>query len=201
MGTIIRTTVTGFVAVIIATVILGLAYPAAVWGVSRIVADSADGHLVHDGTCLVAAGGMADGRGPTDPATEQQPDAAAATESLRFMAGRAEGLTNLGPSSPELATAIGTRRAAIAEREGVDPAAIPADALTGSGSGADDGISPEYAELQIPRIARENGMSEDEVRAIVDKATDGRVLGVFGEPVVHVTEVNLSLPGGATCAK
>lgn len=199
MRTLLRTTLTGFVAVVIATVVLGLAYPAAVWGVSRLASRSADGDLVYSGDCLLAARGMADGRGPADPAADSGSAPAGGADSLRFMAGRPIGMTNEGPNSPALSAAINTRRAAIAAREGVDPSQVPVDALTGSASGVDDGISVAYAELQIPRIARENHMREQDVQRLVDAATDGRALGVLGEPVVHVTEVNLALPGATTC--
>ncbi|MDO4609164.1 potassium-transporting ATPase subunit C [Corynebacterium sp.] len=190
-----RTLAAGFIAVIIATVVLGLAYPAAVWGVSRIVAGSADGHLVTDGGCVVVSDQLADGRAAAIEAGDVPDDADA------WFHHRPDGMTNLSQSSPELAADVEQRRAAIAEREGVDPSAVPADALTGSGSGADPSISPAYAEIQIPRVARATGLPEEEVRALVADATHGRVLGILGEPHVNVTELNLSLPGGSACAK
>ena len=81
----------------------------------------------------------------------------------------------------------------MADAEGVDPADVPVDALTASGSGLDPDISPAYAQLQIARVARERGLSQDEVRALVDDTTVGRDLGVLGEPRVNVLRLNLAL--------
>lgn len=73
-----------------------------------------------------------------------------------------------------------------------DPA-VPADAVTASASGLDPHISPAYAALQIPRIARVRGLSEDAVRTLMTRHTDNRTLGFLGEPGVNVLELNLAL--------
>ncbi|MCF4007727.1 potassium-transporting ATPase subunit C [Corynebacterium uropygiale] len=182
MMSFLRSTVRGFIAVIIGTVVLGMAYPCVMWAVSRINADAAEGHLIYDGDCLVAAHGLADGR----------PDDA-------WFQSRAEGATNLSPLDPQLNKDYESRRQEIAAREHVAPEQVPLDAVSGSGSGADDGISPAYAELQVPRVARAHGLSEEEVRRLVSEHTAGRIIGVLGDPVVHVTDLNAALPGGTTC--
>lgn len=104
--------------------------------------------------------------------------------------------SNLTPASEEYAQAIAERvekiRAAHPEK-GDEP--IPVDLVTCSGSGLDPHISPAAAEYQVPRLAKANGMTEDEVHAIVEKCTKGRFLGVLGEKTVNVLEVNLRLDG------
>jgi K+-transporting ATPase ATPase C chain len=82
----------------------------------------------------------------------------------------------------------------------VSDLAVPADAVTASGSGLDPDISPAYADLQIARVARARGVGTDQIRRLVADHTDGRALGVFGEPQVNVLELNIALdqkyPGG-----
>ena len=108
----------------------------------------------------------------------------------------ASGGTNLGPLSKKLIEAVEGRIAAYREENGLAPAtAVPADAVTASGSGLDPHISPENARLQARRVARARGLSESEVLARISASTEGRTLGILGEPRVNVVLLNLSLDG------
>lgn len=104
--------------------------------------------------------------------------------------------SNLSPASPEYEALVAERVAALrAANPAMGDAPIPVDLVTCSGSGLDPDISPAAAEYQAARIAAARGISETEVRAAIDAATSGRLLGVFGEPRVNVLKVNLILDG------
>ncbi|WP_217614749.1 K(+)-transporting ATPase subunit C [Cellulomonas sp. GbtcB1] len=181
-------------AMLVLTVILGVAYPLLVTGLGRLMPARADGSLVTGADGAVVGSSLigqsftdADGA-PLPRYFQSRPSAAGDGYD-----GAASSGSNLGPENPDLVAAIEARREAVAALEGVDVAAVPADAVTASGSGLDPQISPAYAELQVPRVARERGLPERQVRALVAAATTGRALGVLGEPAVDVLELNLAL--------
>ena len=104
--------------------------------------------------------------------------------------------SNLSPSSGEYETLVAERVEKLeAANPDMDEAEVPVDLVTCSGSGLDPHISPAAAEYQVARIAKASGKTEDEVRAVIKKCTDGRFLGIFGEKTVNVLEVNLMLDG------
>ena len=104
--------------------------------------------------------------------------------------------SNLSPASEEFESLVAQRVEMIREANpDMDKTAIPVDLVTCSGSGLDPHISPAAAEYQVPRIAQANGMTQEEVRSIIKKCTDGQFLGVFGEETVNVLKVNLMLDG------
>ena len=106
--------------------------------------------------------------------------------------------SNLGPTSTNLFAAVAQRILDYrAENNLATNAPAPADAVTASGSGLDPHISPANAELQIPRVARARGLAEDRVRELVRQNTNGRDLGVFGEPRVNVMTLNFALAESA----
>ena len=183
MRVYLRNLIAGFVAVLLCVVALGMIYPAAVWGLSRITPKSADGNLIYQGECLVGSTQIQDG-----------------LEDGPYFFARAEGMSNYGTSSTELEKAIRERREEIAQREGVSVEHVPADAVTGSGSGVDSGISPEYAELQAPRVAREQGMSVEDVKKLIADNTEHASLGFLGEDTVNVTTLNIALPTPTPCS-
>lgn len=158
---------------LVATVLLGVAYPAAVWAVGRVVPG---GHATIGQDFPVADDGWFHGR-----------------PSANDYDGLASAPSNLGPSNPDLLALIDERRVAIAEVEGVDPSAVPADALTASGSGLDPFISPEYAALQVERVAERRGLRVAEVEQLVEEHTSSRQLGFLGQPRVDVVSLNRAL--------
>lgn len=187
MSGFLRQLRTSAVVLLLMTALLGLAYPLALTGVAQVIApSSADGSLLRDGSTVV--GSRLIGQSfAGDPRYFQSRPSASDYDGL------ASGASNLGPESKVLITAVAERRAAVAAFEDVDPAAVPPDALLASGSGLDPGISPEYAALQVPRVARERGVSTAQVRALVARYTEGRSLGFLGEPQVLVLPLNRAL--------
>ena len=104
--------------------------------------------------------------------------------------------SNLSPASEEYEALVAERVEKLrAANPDMEETAIPVDLVTCSGSGLDPHISPAAAEYQVARIAKANDMTEDAVRTIVEKCTDGRFLGLFGEETVNVLKVNLMLDG------
>lgn len=104
--------------------------------------------------------------------------------------------SNISPASEEFEALVSERVEMLRRfNPDMDEAAVPVELVTCSGSGLDPHISPAAAEYQMPRVAKANGMTEDEVRSIVEKCTSGRFLGVFGEETVNVLKVNLMLDG------
>lgn len=187
MSALIRQSVAGLRVLLVLTVLTGLLYPLAVFGVGRLVPDRADGSMVEvDGEVV---GSRLIGQ-PFDGDEWFLPRPSAAGEGYDPLA---SGASNLGPENPDLLAAVEQRRAEVAEREGVDPALAPPDAVTASASGLDPHISPAYADLQVARVARARGLDEDTVRRLVAEATTGRELGILGEPRVNVLELNAAL--------
>lgn len=188
---LIRQTLTGVKALLVFTLLLGLAYPLAMVLIAKVVP-------TQDTTLRNAEGEIVGSTRLAQPVTGDEwfyPRPSAGDYD-----GLASGGTNLAATNPELVAAINTRRADIAEREDVDPASIPADAVTSSASGLDPEISPEYARLQIDRVARETGLSREEVETMVERNTKQPILGFIGEPRVNVVTLNNDLkntPGTA----
>ena len=192
---LLRQSLAGLRLMVAFTVVLGLVYPAAVWAVGSGVAPwHARGSLVtasgaHTTDPDLAVGSAIVGQLVDDPGLFQpRPSAAGDGYDLLSTYG-----SNLGPESPDLVASIRERKAAIAEREGVDESQVPPDAVTASGSGLDPDISVGYAELQVPRVAAARGLTVEQVQELVEDNTSGRTLGVLGEPRVNVLLLNLAV--------
>jgi len=183
---------TAMAALLVLAVILCGAYPFAVWGIGQaIFPNQADGSLIQlqgktAGSSLIAQGfkGAAYFH-PRPSAAGQGYDAANS------------GGSNLGPTSQKLIDSVKERIAVYRSENNLAPQSpIPADAVTSSGSGLDPHISVQNARLQAPRVAKVRNMSQETLRQKIDIHTEGRDLGIFGEPRVNVLNLNLELDSG-----
>lgn len=181
-------------AMLIFTLVLGVAYTLVVTAIGQLVLPAqANGSVIRSGDAVV--GSALIGQSFTDADDEPLPEWFQSRPSAAgdgYDAGASSG-SNLGPENADLITAIEERKAQVAEFDGVSPDDVPADAVTASASGLDPHISPEYALLQVPRVAAERGLPEAEVQALVESRIQARDLGYLGEPTVNVLQLNLAL--------
>jgi K+-transporting ATPase ATPase C chain len=185
MISFLRQSLAGMLLLLVLTVVLGLAYPLAVYGVGRLVPDRADGSM------LTVDGEVVGSRliGQTFEGEEWfLPRPSAAGDGYDPLA---SGASNLGPENLDLLATVEQRAQEVGDREGVDPSEVPADAVTASGSGLDPDISPEYARLQVDRVARARGLDPAVVGRLVEEHIRG--LGFIGAPHVNVLELNVAL--------
>ena len=117
-----------------------------------------------------------------------------ATTPMPYNAGSSGG-SNLGPTNPDQLDAVKKRIEAIRSAQPDETRSVPVDLVTASASGLDPHISPAAAEYQVTRVARARGLTVDEVRRLVAEHTEGRTLGLLGEPRVNVLRLNLALDG------
>ena len=171
------------------TVILGIAYPVAIWGVGQAFRDQADGQPLEQNGQVVGSALL--GQNFEGDEWFHSRPSAGGYDTL------ASGPSNLGPSNPDLLTAIEDRRQEVAATESVSPSQVPPDALTASASGLDPQISENYAAIQVARVAKVNGLTISAVRSLVKESTDGRSLGFLGEPGVNVLRLNLAVDAAA----
>jgi len=170
-------------------VILGILYPLAVLGIGQLVAhDAANGSLVTDSSGTVVGSELIGQQFDGPQWFAGRPSAAGDGYDAMSSGG-----SNLAADSPDLLADVEDRRAQIATDNGVDPSTVPPDALTASGSGLDPNISPEYALLQVNRVADARGLPADQVRDLVQAHIQGRALGFIGEERVNVLELNIAL--------
>jgi K+-transporting ATPase ATPase C chain len=171
---------------IVLTALLGIVYPLVITGLAQVVFPAkAGGSLIQkDGKII---GSRLIGQPFTGPGYfHSRPSAAGTGYDATASAG-----TNLGPTSQKLLDSIKSASESLAEENPNTP--IPVDLVTSSASGLDPHITPAAAEFQMARVARERGLSEDEVRRLVKEHTEGRQLGLLGEPRVNTLELNLAL--------
>lgn len=189
-------------------VVTGLAFPGVIWAIGRVAfPDQAAGSLIRDARANVIGSALLGQNFSKPEYFHPRPSAAGAGYDAANSSG-----TNLGPTSDKLVNGIkddpatkdvdetylgfGDLAKAYREENGLpENAVIPADAATRSASGLDPEISPANAELQVARVAKARGLSQDKVRQAVSANTLGRWLGIIGEPRVNVLRLNLTLDG------
>ena len=186
------------VLLLVLTAITGLAYPLAMTGIaSAIFPAQANGSLIEKdgkviGSALIGQEFKDDKYFHGRPSATLAPDPNDSTKTVSAPYNAANsGGSNLGPTSKALADRL---KEDVDKLKAENPsAAVPVDLVTTSASGLDPDISPEAAQFQVPRVAKARNMPEDQVRQIVAAKTEGRLLGLIGEPRVNVLALNLSL--------
>jgi K+-transporting ATPase ATPase C chain len=196
--------------VLVMTVVFGLLFPLAITAVAQVAfRHQANGSLIEQGGKVV--GSELIGQSFSAPGYfHPRPSAAGSGYDASASSG-----TNLGPTSDKLINGIHKKlpngkddpgnfdgikdlAAAYRKENGMpDNAPVPADAVTRSSSGLDPEISPANADLQVARVAKARGLTEDQVRSLVGENTAGRTFGILGEPRVNVLKLNLALDGRA----
>ncbi|MBA4863064.1 potassium-transporting ATPase subunit C [Streptomyces sp. PSKA54] len=201
----------GLRALLVLTVVTGILYPLVVTGVAQGLFNSkangseikADGRVV--GSSLIGQAynlPLKEGQETPEPDLkwfQGRPQNGLGTNSVNTQYKLIlSGATNRSGDNEELIQWVKDAKAAVVKDNStadykVKPSDVPADAVTSSGSGLDPDISPQYADLQVHRIAEKNGLSVEQVQKLVDEHTEGRTLGFIGEPRVNVLELNIAL--------
>ena len=183
-----RNLVVAVLMTLVTTVLLGVVYPLVVTGLAQAMSpEKANGQLIErNGTVI---GSRIIGQAFSSPGYFHARPSAAGTGYDPLHSGG----TNLGPTNRRFVEAV--KAGVDAARQENPATAVPIDLVTSSGSGLDPHISPAAALFQVPRVARERGATEADVRRLVDAYTEGRQFGFLGEPHVNVLLLNLALDG------
>ncbi|WP_018507732.1 potassium-transporting ATPase subunit KdpC [Thiobacillus thioparus] len=186
MKTLFRPALTLFV---LLSAVTGIVYPVAVTGIAKVLfPDAAEGSLIVVNGKPV--GSRLIGQNFTDP--KYFWGRPSATGPMPYNASASSG-SNQGPLNPALKEAVKARIDALKSSDPSQTAPIPEDLVTASGSGLDPQISPAAARWQVPRVARIRGLNVAAVNTLIDAHTEGRQLGLLGEPRVNVLALNLAL--------
>ncbi len=188
MTTIIRNSL---MSLLLFTILIGIIYPVVVTGISQVVfAHQANGSIITKSGKAVGSSLL--GQQFEDP--KYFWGRLSATTPYPFNGGSSSG-SNLGPNNPDLMKAVQARIQALRSADPGNEAKIPVDLVTASGSGLDPHISPAAAEYQLHRVAKIRGIDQAKIRALIERHTQGRWIGLIGEPVVNFLELNLALDG------
>ena len=185
------------VMIVLFTLLTGLIYPLAITGIAQVALKGpADGSLVSRNGAVVGSGLIgqnfaADTYFHGRPSATSAPDPKDASKTIDapYNAANSSG-SNLGPTSQKLLDRV---KGDVAALGGSPAKPVPADAVTTSASGLDPDVSPDYALMQVGRVATARKLPENQIKALVEAHVAGRVLGVFGEPRVNVLQLNLDL--------
>ncbi|MEU8841065.1 potassium-transporting ATPase subunit C [Streptomyces roseus] len=205
----------GLRALLVLTVICGVFYPLAVTGIAQVAFDDkANGSEIKDKSGHVVGSSLIGQRYDLPKHDRDDPKEAAEPDLKWFQPRPSNGLgsnsvntryslilsgaTNKAADNPDLVKLVSdAKEAVIADNSTatyrVEPSDVPADAVTSSGSGLDPDISPEYARIQVHRVAERNRLGVEQVEELVRDSTRGRTLGFMGEPRVNVLELNTAL--------
>ncbi len=171
------------------TLLTGVIYPSLITGLAQVLfPQQAHGSFITTNSSTV--GSALVGQSFSDP--KHFWGRLSATNPMPYHAGSSSG-SNLGPLNPALEEKVASRMAALKDGPSQQKLPIPVDLVTSSGSGLDPHISPAAALWQVPRIAKMRGLSEDVVQKLVLQYTEGRTMGILGEPRVNVLLLNLAL--------
>jgi K+-transporting ATPase ATPase C chain len=172
------------------TVVFGVIYPLVVTGLAQVIfPKQANGELIRQGDKLVGSHLL--GQPFTAPGYFYSRPSAAGNAGYDPTA---SGGSNYGPTNKMLIDRV---NASVQQLQPTNPGAqVPVDLVTTSGSGLDPDITPAAADFQVPRVAKERGMTEQDVRAAIARHTKGRQWGLLGEPRVNVLDLNLDLDAG-----
>jgi K+-transporting ATPase ATPase C chain len=185
-------------AMILLTVVLGIGYTVVVTGIGQLALPAqANGSMITSGGRAIGSSligqAFTDAKGdPLPQWFQSRPSAATANGPAGYDAAASSG-SNLATGNPAQVKAVKDRTAAIAKLDGVPESAVPSDAVTASGSGLDPHISPDYALLQVKRVADARGLPEATVKKLVESKIQGRDLGYLGDQTVNVVQLNLAL--------
>ncbi|MEV6326699.1 potassium-transporting ATPase subunit KdpC [Streptomyces sp. NPDC051909] len=186
---------------LVLTVVTGIVYPLVVTGIAQgLFNDKANGSMVtvdgkEVGSELIGQSWDLPKKNPDDENEVAQPDPKwfQPRPSNSGYDPLATGSSQLGASDAKLTKTVADTRKAVAAFNDAPESEVPKDAVTGSASAIDPHISPEYAEIQVKRVAKATGLSEQQVAKLVEDHTEGRTAGFLGEPHVNVLKLNLAL--------